>query len=1176
MMKKILIILFVLASGIVSGQQRVFSPSVDGVPGRNQPVGISGFALDARSQYHDTTIFPATWRDFQSVAEANAYFNTATKRKGYFPIYVHSGGSLSAGVWTGGTMNEYLYKDGVADINLVIKNSGSAPISLAADSTDIRGAMHVNWYGNSLGYSSGGTTTTSHPNGVPIAQWLTNISGYDVVSFSIPGQSSTQIKNRLLADIAADPLKRFNSFIFEMGENNLGDRPTVEADIAAAVAAIGHNRYLITSVPGQSSSTFWKGAPERNGLDTLNAHLQATYGVRYADVFTGLVEAYNPEIPQDVVDYSHKIPPTSLMAPGDVVHYNDLGYKVWAAAVAPKMYLLKPVADAKALSTQNLHEIFYNAPPIKSSLLLTKRISVNTPNISNQLFVDGNGASNFLTGEYNGGVAFWNQTASPAKAGGIMIKNRYADQGGRANMEISGTSGDWTSGKGMVFRNDVLGIDMGAPLDITNNLTVRGNTSFTGSQNIFNAAVYGSGGFSNVYPIPSGIPLNIESSTNGIRIPLLSNAVSIALHNGGFASTPVGQLWFNDELRHIQGVTNRPSSDNPAYRTVKTLAWTEDLDFGKVTGGGGIKVTGTGISTDPYSISNTLLPNSNKLTGTPFESSPGANPPYTFDKAFDNDITTAYVSVAVDSDPNTFVGLTLTAPNVITKVRIRPFTGQPITGTKIQGSNTSPTSGYVDLFTLPNAPFFQWSSYTIDSLTPYKYIRLFNASGVYQLAVYELEFYGYIAPPSPYISFASLPGDSSRTAFTRQNGSKDTLRTGSSTVSGSAGPPVWGSITGILSSQSDLNTALSGKASITHNHTATDVSSGVFAAARYGAGTVPVNSIAATGTQSATTYLRGDGTWATPPSGTGGSASIYVDSTLKGDFTLGSPGGGDTTKFLSSLYRVRRDSALLAAAINTKQTGLTITTTGTSGPSTLTGNTLNIPQYTGGTGSAATWGSITGTLANQTDLNTAFGLKAPLASPALTGTPTTPTASANTNNTQIATTAYADRIRAQLLVTIDSSTTAATIHTIVQQGGGAKIYRSVSPNVDSLRSIGNGPGLMIAYVGDTLIRITLAQTGVQIVNTSGTFAINDTTGSVYAYSADTIYLPSPVANQGRTIEINNVGNTSINIYTSGKPIDANGGILYWAGFTSLVSLPTHKNVRIRASGGNWYMVGGNL
>ncbi|HET6220168.1 MAG TPA: hypothetical protein VFE27_24280 [Acidobacteriaceae bacterium] len=61
-----------------------------------------------------------------------------------------------------------------------------------------------------------------------------------------------------------------------------------------------------------------------------------------------------------------------------------------------------------------------------------------------------------------------------------------------------------------------------------------------------------------------------------------------------------------------------------------------------------------------------------------------------------------------------------------------------------------------------------------------------------------------------------------------------------------------------------------------------------------------------------------------------------------------------------------------------------------------------------GTGSGAAWGSITGTLSSQTDLNTALGLKAPLASPALTGTPTTPTASPGTGGTGISSQAYAD------------------------------------------------------------------------------------------------------------------------------------------------------------------------
>ncbi len=58
------------------------------------------------------------------------------------------------------------------------------------------------------------------------------------------------------------------------------------------------------------------------------------------------------------------------------------------------------------------------------------------------------------------------------------------------------------------------------------------------------------------------------------------------------------------------------------------------------------------------------------------------------------------------------------------------------------------------------------------------------------------------------------------------------------------------------------------------------------------------------------------------------------------------------------------------------------------------------------TPSGGTWGSITGTLSNQTDLQTALNLKAPLASPSLTGVPTAPTAATLTSTTQLATTAF--------------------------------------------------------------------------------------------------------------------------------------------------------------------------
>lgn len=58
-----------------------------------------------------------------------------------------------------------------------------------------------------------------------------------------------------------------------------------------------------------------------------------------------------------------------------------------------------------------------------------------------------------------------------------------------------------------------------------------------------------------------------------------------------------------------------------------------------------------------------------------------------------------------------------------------------------------------------------------------------------------------------------------------------------------------------------------------------------------------------------------------------------------------------------------------------------------------------------------TWGSIGGTIGSQTDLNSALSAKAPLASPAFTGTPTTTTPSSSDDSTRLASTAWVkDRV----------------------------------------------------------------------------------------------------------------------------------------------------------------------
>jgi hypothetical protein len=69
-------------------------------------------------------------------------------------------------------------------------------------------------------------------------------------------------------------------------------------------------------------------------------------------------------------------------------------------------------------------------------------------------------------------------------------------------------------------------------------------------------------------------------------------------------------------------------------------------------------------------------------------------------------------------------------------------------------------------------------------------------------------------------------------------------------------------------------------------------------------------------------------------------------------------------------------------------------------------------------GGGGAWGTITGTLASQTDLQSALDLKANLASPTLTGVPAAPTASLGTNTTQIASTAF---VRGEVSALVNSA-----------------------------------------------------------------------------------------------------------------------------------------------------------
>jgi hypothetical protein len=80
-----------------------------------------------------------------------------------------------------------------------------------------------------------------------------------------------------------------------------------------------------------------------------------------------------------------------------------------------------------------------------------------------------------------------------------------------------------------------------------------------------------------------------------------------------------------------------------------------------------------------------------------------------------------------------------------------------MTGGKFQGSNTSSSSGFVDLYTISTAPAVQWNEVTISNSTAYRWVRYLSPDGGYG-NIAEMEFY---APATQYTITSSAGANGS-------------------------------------------------------------------------------------------------------------------------------------------------------------------------------------------------------------------------------------------------------------------------------------------------------------------------------------------------------------------------------------------------------------------------------
>lgn len=155
---------------------------------------------------------------------------------------------------------------------------------------------------------------------------------------------------------------------------------------------------------------------------------------------------------------------------------------------------------------------------------------------------------------------------------------------------------------------------------------------------------------------------------------------------------------------------------------------------------GGIK-----LSTLKSFFGSVSTPVEVKLIGTTF----GASPPYAagsdYTKAFDGNLATFYDYLYSSGG---YCGIDLGASNTkkLSKIRIYPRQDSGAHtrsgGAKIQGSNTSETSGFIDLFIFVSTPNTGiWYEGTVSISTAYRYLRYYGVDGTY-CNIGEVEFYG--------------------------------------------------------------------------------------------------------------------------------------------------------------------------------------------------------------------------------------------------------------------------------------------------------------------------------------------------------------------------------------------------------------------------------------------------
>lgn len=256
--------------------------------------------------------------------------------------------------------------------------------------------------------------------------------------------------------------------------------------------------------------------------------------------------------------------------------------------------------------------------------------------------------------------------------------------------------------------------------------------------------------------------------------------------------------------------------------------------------------------------------------------------------------------------------------------------------------------------------------------------------------------------------------------------------------------------------------------------------------------------------------------------------ATFINSLFSGDFTCTSGGactlkntgpgatgpiGTGTTIPVITIDAQGRTTALTSVAVTpTPQGNLTGDVTSAGLATTLTNGPVIAKVLTGYTSGAGTVSSADSILSALQKINGNDALKAPLASPALTGTPTAPTATVGTNTTQLATTAF-------VIANAGSGTGAnptATAGPTANNGTAGTFMRSdASPAVQTCTT--SQPGLCqpdgsTITVSAGIIKAVPGVTSRTITTSTGDTILSTDRGNIVFYnssSANAVSQPAP-------------------------------------------------------------------